>query len=96
MTSASSGLDPVHRSRVGDDRAHEPRERVAHLRHRDRDLALGGLDPAGPVAISSSMARWKRSPRGAISRDEEREGQQVIKHLPTHAWRYLTAPSRIA
>jgi surface polysaccharide O-acyltransferase-like enzyme len=39
---------PDDRPRVGDDRAHEPGERVAHLGHRDRDLALGGLDPAGP------------------------------------------------
>jgi len=42
---------PDDRSRVGDDRAHEAGERVAPLGHRDRDLALGGLDPAGPVAI---------------------------------------------
>jgi len=43
---------PDDRPRVGDDRADEARKRVAHLGHGDRDLALGGLDPAGSVAIA--------------------------------------------
>jgi hypothetical protein len=44
---------------VGDDRADEAGERVAHLGHGDRDLALGSLDPAGtrPVARAGGVGR---------------------------------------
>jgi hypothetical protein len=59
MTSASSGLVPDDRPRVGDDRAHEPGERVAHVGYRDRDLALGGWSrPGSAVKALTAQAPW--------------------------------------
>ena len=45
---------PDNSPRVGDDRADEPLEGAPDLGHGDRDLALGGLDPTGPVAVAQT------------------------------------------
>jgi hypothetical protein len=62
---------PDDRAGVGDDRADEPGEGAADLGHRDRDLALGGLDPAGTMAVA--RARRLRRPRVAGPTEEGRD-----------------------
>jgi hypothetical protein len=43
---------PDDRARVGDHPRDEASQGVPDLGHRDRDLALGGLDPPGAVAVA--------------------------------------------
>jgi len=50
---------PDDRPGVGDRRADEPGETVADLGHGDRQLALGGLDPAGPVTVPGTAGRLR-------------------------------------
>ena len=59
---------PDDRARVGDDPRDEASQGVPDLGHRDRDLALGGLDPPGARAVA--RARGLGGPR--IGPAEER------------------------
>ena len=62
---------PDDRSRVGDDRGHEAGQGVTRLGHRDRDLALGGLDTPRPVPVA--RARRLGGPRIAGAAQERLE-----------------------
>jgi hypothetical protein len=63
--------------RVGDDRADEPLKGAPDLGHADRDLALGGLDPAGPVAVPGTDGALRPLVAGAAE-----EGRHLVLDRP--------------
>ena len=77
MTSASSGRVRTMARVSGMTELTNRVEGAPHLGHRDRDLALGGLDPAGPVAV----ARAGRLGRPLVAGAPE-EGRQLVLDGP--------------
>lgn len=63
MTSAPNRSGPDDRARVGEDRAHEALHAAPDPGHRDRELALGGLDPARQWPLREPVASGVRSYR---------------------------------